>query len=145
MTGDEYSLIGLFLSAFLSSTLLPGSSEVVFVILATQGDLSAWSLLATATAGNTLGGMSTWALGWLIGWWYPLNELTKPAQHLAVERVRRWGSPVLLFSWVPFIGDPLCLAAGWLRITWIGALLFIGIGKGCRYAVLLALLPTSSG
>lgn len=145
MTGDEYSLIGLFLSAFLSSTVLPGSSEVVFVILATQGDLSAWSLLATATAGNTLGGMSSWALGWLMGWWYPLHELTKPAQHLAVERVRRWGSPVLLLSWVPFIGDPLCLAAGWLRITWFSALLFIGIGKGCRYAVLFALLPTSGG
>ena len=145
MTGEEYSLLGLFLSAFLSSTVLPGSSEVVFVVLATRGDLSAWSLLATATAGNTLGGMSSWALGWLIGWWYPLNELTKPAQRLAVERVRHWGSPVLLLSWVPFIGDPLCIAAGWLRITWVGALLFIGIGKGCRYAVLFALLPTSGG
>lgn len=145
MTGEEYSLLGLFLSAFLSSTVLPGSSEVVFVVLATRGDLSAWSLLATATAGNTLGGMSSWALGWLIGWWYPLNELTKPAQRLAVERVRHWGSPVLLLSWVPLIGDPLCIAAGWLRITWVGALLFIGIGKGCRYAVLFALLPANGG
>ncbi|MDH3503268.1 MAG: DedA family protein, partial [Nitrospirota bacterium] len=81
----------------------------------------------------------------LSGWWYPLIELTKPAQRLAVERVRRLGSPVLLLSWVPFIGDPLCLAAGWLRITWVGALLFMGIGKGCRYAVLFALLPSSGG
>lgn len=145
MAGDEYSLIGLFLSAFLSSTVLPGSSEVVFVILASQGHLPAWSLLATATAGNTLGGMSSWALGWLIGWWYPFNELTKPAQHLAVERVRKWGSPVLLLSWVPFIGDPLCIAAGWLRVGWVRALVCIGIGKGCRYAVLFALLPTGSG
>jgi membrane protein YqaA with SNARE-associated domain len=145
MTGDEYSLLGLFLSAFLSSTILPGTSEVVFVVLATQGDLSAWNLLAIATAGNTLGGMSSWALGWLISWWYPLTELSKPAQRLAVERVRHWGSPVLLLSWVPFIGDPLCIAAGWLRITWVGALLFIGIGKGCRYAVLLALLPANGG
>ena len=79
-------------------------------------------------------------LGWLIGWWYPLTELTKPAQRVAVERVRQWGSPVLLLSWVPFIGDPLCIAAGWLRMTWVRALVFIGIGKGCRYAVLLALL-----
>lgn len=145
MTGDEYSLVGLFLSAFLSSTVLPGSSEVVFLILAAQGHLPAWSLLATATAGNTLGGMSSWALGWLIGWWYPLHEFTKPAHHLAVERVRKWGSPVLLLSWVPVIGDPLCIAAGWLRIGWVRALLCIGIGKGCRYMVLFALLPTSGG
>jgi membrane protein YqaA with SNARE-associated domain len=143
MTGDEYSLFGLFLIAFLSSTILPGTSEVVFVFLATQGDLPAWNLWAIATAGNTLGGMSSWALGWLIGRWYPLTELSKPAQRLAVKRVRHWGSPVLLLSWVPFIGDPLCIAAGWLRITWVGALLFIGIGKGCRYAVLLALLPAN--
>jgi len=145
MTGEEYSLLGLFLSAFLSSTVFPGASEVVFVVLAAQGDLPAWSLLAIATAGNTLGGMSSWALGWLIGWWYPLTELSKPAQRLAVERVRYWGSPVLLLSWVPFIGDPLCIAAGWLRMTWLGSLLFIGIGKGCRYALLLALLPSNGG
>jgi len=145
LTGEEHSLVGLFLSAFLSSTVLPGTSEVVFVVLAARGDLSSWSLLAIATAGNTLGGMSSWALGWLFGWWYPLTELSKPAQRLAVERVRHWGSPVLLLSWVPLIGDPLCIAAGWLRITWVGALLFIGIGKGFRYAVLLALLPANGG
>ena len=145
MTGEEYSLLGLFLSAFLSSTVLPGSSEVVLMVLAAQGDLPAWSLLVTATAGNTLGGMSSWALGWLIGWWYPLTELSKPAQRRAVERVRQWGSSVLLLSWVPFLGDPLCIAAGWLRITWVGAILFIGIGKGCRYALLLALLSSNGG
>ena len=145
LTGEEHSLVGLFLSAFLSSTVLPGTSEVVFVVLAARGDLSSWSLLVIATAGNTLGGMSSWALGWLFGRWYPLTELSKPAHRLAVERVRHWGSPVLLLSWVPFIGDPLCIAAGWLRITWVGALLFIGIGKGFRYAVLLALLPANGG
>ena len=145
MTGEEFSLLSLFLSAFLSSTVLPGTSEVVFVVLAAQGDLPPWSLLAAATAGNTLGGMSSWAVGWLIGWWYPLTELSKPAQRLAVERVRQWGSPVLLLSWAPFIGDPLCIAAGWLRMTWVRSLLFIGLGKGCRYAVLLALLPANGG
>jgi membrane protein YqaA with SNARE-associated domain len=145
MPGNEYSTLGLFLSAFLSSTILPGSSEVVLIVLATQGDLSLWILLVVATAGNTLGGMSSWALGWFIGWWYPLTELSKPAQRLAVERVRYWGSPVLLLSWVPFIGDPLCIAAGWVRITWVGALVFMGIGKACRYAVLLALLPAHAG
>lgn len=141
MTGDDYSLLGLFLSAFLSSTVLPGTSEIVFIVLATQGNLPAWNLLAIATAGNTLGGMSSWALGWIISWWYPLTELVKPAQRLAVERVRHWGCPVLLLSWVPFIGDPLCIAAGWLRITWVGAFVFIAIGKFCRYAILLVLLP----
>lgn len=142
MTGDDYSLVGLFFSAFLSSTILPGSSEVVLVALATQGDVSHWNLLAVATAGNTLGGMSSWVLGWVIALRYPLTELSKTAHRRAVERVRQWGSPILLLSWVPVIGDPLCVAAGWLRMSWMGALLFIGVGKALRYGVLLALVPT---
>lgn len=143
MTGDDYSLVSLFFSAFLSSTILPGSSEVVLFALATQGDLPHWNLLAVATAGNTLGGMSSWLLGWVIALRYPLTELSKPAHRRAVERVQQWGSPILLLSWVPVIGDPLCVAAGWLRMSWIGALLFIAVGKAFRYGVLLSLLPAS--
>jgi len=142
MTGEDYSLLGLFFSAFLSSTILPGSSEVVLFALATHGNLPHWDLLAVATAGNTLGGMSSWVLGWVIALRYPLTKLSKAAHRRAVERVQQWGSPILLLSWVPVIGDPLCVAAGWLRISWIGALLFIGVGKAIRYGVLLALLPS---
>ncbi|MDH5564071.1 MAG: DedA family protein [Nitrospirota bacterium] len=142
MMGEDYSLWGLFFSAFLSSTVLPGSSEVVLLALATQGEIPHWDLLAVATAGNTLGGMSSWVLGWVIALRYPLTELSKPSHRRAVERVRQWGSPILLFSWVPVIGDPLCVAAGWLRISWIGAWIFIGMGKALRYGVLLALLPS---
>ena len=144
MTGEDYSLLGLFFSAFLSSTILPGSSEVVLVALATYGDRPYWDLLAVATAGNTLGGMSSWVLGWMIALRYPLTELSKEAHRHAVERVRQWGSPILLLSWVPVVGDPLCVAAGWLRISWLRALCFIGIGKALRYWTLLALFPSFS-
>lgn len=142
--GEDYSLWGLFFSAFLSSTVLPGSSEVVLLALATQGEIPHWDLLAVATAGNTLGGMSSWVLGWVIALRYPLTELSKPSHRRAVERVRQWGSPILLFSWVPVIGDPLCVAAGWLRMSWIGAWLFIGIGKALRYGVVLAVVPSGT-
>jgi len=37
------------------------------------------------------------------------------------------------------VGDPLCLAAGWLRIHWLPSLVFIAVGKAGRYAVLLLL------
>ncbi len=142
--GEDYSLWGLFFSAFLSSTVLPGSSEVVLLALATQGEIPHWDLLAVATAGNTLGGMSSWVLGWVIALRYPLTELSKPSHRRAVERVRQWGSPILLFSWVPVIGDPLCVAAGWLRMSWIRAWLFIGMGKAVRYGVVLAVVPSGT-
>ncbi len=57
----------------------------------------------------------------------------------AIERIRRWGSPVLLLSWLPVIGDPLCVAAGWLRIHWLLSLVLIGIGKTVRYLVVIYL------
>ncbi len=143
MTGEDYSLLGLFFSAFLSSTILPGSSEVLLLALATHGDVPSSNLLVVATAGNTLGGMTSWGLGWIIALRYPLTTLSKAAHRRAVEHVRQWGSPILLLSWVPFLGDPLCVAAGWLRVSWIGALFFIAVGKAIRYWALLALLPSS--
>ena len=50
--------------------------------------------------------------------------------------VRCYGSPIILFSWVPLIGDVLCVAAGWLRINWLWVLLFMVIGKFTRYWVI---------
>jgi membrane protein YqaA with SNARE-associated domain len=136
----DASLWSLFASAFLSSTLLPGGSEAVLAYLASDAAYSPLTLLLVAAMGNTLGGMTSWGLGWLIACKYPARCLVKPAQQKAVERLQRWGSPLLLLSWLPVIGDPLCVAAGWLRFHWLLSLLFIGVGKTARYAVLLYVL-----
>lgn len=130
-------LFWLFLSAFVSSTLMPGGSEAVLAALLWRGDHTPFALLLVATAGNTLGGMSSWALGRLLAWRWPLRELARPAQRRAVERLRRRGPAVLLLSWLPVIGDPLCLAAGWLKVGGGAALVFIALGKAARYAVLV--------
>lgn len=136
----DASLWSLLVSAFLSSTLLPGGSEAVLIYLATDTSHSALTLLLVAALGNTLGGMTSWGLGRLIAIKYAARELVKPAHQTAVERLQRWGSPLLLLSWLPVLGDPLCVAAGWLRIHWLLSLLFIGIGKTARYAVILFLI-----
>ena len=126
----------LFASAFLSATLLPGGSEVVLAILAEADNHHALLLLVVASAGNTLGGMTSWLIGRLI----PPGRLQRPGLHPSVDRIRKYGRPVLLLSWVPFIGDPLCVAAGWLRVSWQWALLYIALGKIARYAVVLLLV-----
>ncbi|MGE0081430.1 MAG: YqaA family protein [Thiohalomonadaceae bacterium] len=128
----------LFVSAFVSSTLLPGGSEALFVASLWQGVHAPWWLLAAATTGNTLGGMTSWGIGRVLAWRRPVQSLAKPEHRKAVERVRRYGAVALLFSWLPVIGDPLCLAAGWLRMHWLPSLALIACGKGARYAVLLA-------
>ncbi len=133
---SEWVLWGLFISAFISSTLLPGGSEALVLALAFDGQHSPWLIWLVATVGNTLGGMSSWGIGRLLAWRFPGRTLSADRQQ-ALVRVRRWGAPVLLLSWLPLIGDPLCVAAGWLRINpWL-ALLLITIGKAARYAVLI--------
>jgi len=135
---SDWSLWGLFLSAFVSSTVLPGGSEAVLMLLAAESAGDKLVLLTVATLGNTLGGMTSWALGRVIAWRFPARRIAAKEQR-AIARIRRWGSPALLLSWLPVIGDPLCLAAGWLRVHWLTSLSFIAIGKALRYAVLLLL------
>jgi membrane protein YqaA with SNARE-associated domain len=139
MEGD-LTLWGVFLSAFVSSTLLPGGSEVILAALAAQEGSDRITLLAVASAGNTLGGMSSWLIGRLIAMRFPARELTKPKHRQAIDRVQQWGSPVLLLSWLPVIGDPLCVAAGWLKTGFVAALVFIAVGKTLRYAVIVWLV-----
>ncbi len=134
---DDLSLWGLFLSAFVSATLFPGGSEVVLAVLALRHGYDPWILLAVATLGNTLGGMSTWLLGWLLARRYPLDHPRQARRRRAVEQVKKWGSPLLLLSWLPVVGDPLCFAAGWLRMNAVLSALFIAAGKAARYAVIL--------
>ena len=136
----DASLWSLFVSAFLSSTLLPGGSEAILAYLASDATHSLLRLLLVAAVGNTFGGMTSWGVGRLIAIKYSARGLVKPAHQKAIERLQHWGSPLLLLSWLPVIGDPLCVAAGWLRIHWLLSLLFIGVGKTARYAVLLYLI-----
>ena len=136
---EDYSLIGLFVSAFISSTLFPGGSEAILVYMDLETDYSSWQLLWVASVGNTLGGMTSWLIGFWIAYKYPAQGLVKPKQQRALTMIERWGSPVLLLSWLPVIGDPLCVVAGWLRMHWLLCLGMILIGKIARYAVLLAI------
>ncbi len=134
--GPEWALLSLFLGAFLASTLLPGGSELLFLYLTQQPGADTPLLLCVATLGNTLGGMTSWLLGRWLAYRWPGRAL-REGHRLAVVRVERYGPLLLLLSWVPLVGDPLCVAAGWLRIHWAPALLFIALGKAARYAVLL--------
>ncbi|VVD86728.1 YqaA family protein [Pandoraea fibrosis] len=54
--------------------------------------------------------------------------------------MRRFGPPLLLLSWLPVVGDPLCTLAGWLRLSWRACLFYIAIGKTLRYIAITYLM-----
>ncbi|MDE2365746.1 MAG: DedA family protein [Betaproteobacteria bacterium] len=129
---EQSSLFALFTSSVLAATLLPGGSEAVLLAVLTAHPQLYWPALGVATLGNTLGGMSSYAIGLLLPDEKALME--KSGGNLrGLEWVRRHGSPILALAWVPIIGDLLCVAAGWLRINWISAMLFMAAGKFARY------------
>jgi membrane protein YqaA with SNARE-associated domain len=132
----------LFVTAFVSATLAPGSSEAVLAWLVAQTGHDPLWLLVVATAGNTLGAVSTWLLGRLAALGYPLEHFMKDRSDKALALVQRWGTWSLLLSWLPIVGDGLCLAAGWLRLPFLACLVAIIAGKLLRYvAVVYAFLP----
>jgi membrane protein YqaA with SNARE-associated domain len=106
---------------------LPGGSEAVLFLVLKSHPESFWLALTLATLGNTLGGMVSFGMGWLL-------PQTQQLKH--VEKVRSYGTPALLLAWVPLIGDALCVAAGWLRLNPWHAALFMLLGKFARYLVI---------
>ena len=128
---DALSLASLFASSFLSSTLLPGNSEVVLVAMLLSGVSQPWLLVLIATMGTSLGGLTNV----ILGRFFPLREKSR-WQEKAVGWLKRYGAATLLLSWMPVIGDLLCLLAGWMRISWGPVLFFLCLGKALRYVLL---------
>ena len=126
----DASLWSLFFGSLIAATLVPISSELMLLaVLRLHPDLL-WQALLVATAGNTAGGMISFCLGRFI----PQRQ---PWQHEAW--LRRAGEPALLFAWMPILGDALCVAAGWLRLTWWHCLIYMAAGKAARYAAVALL------
>ena len=121
---ETASIWSLFISSFLAATLLPGGSEAALFGVLKGYPETLWAALLVATIGNTLGGMFSFGMGWLL-------PQTQQLKH--VEKLRRCGTPALLLAWVPLLGDALCLAAGWLRLNPWRAALFMAVGKFARY------------
>ncbi|EPG2184479.1 DedA family protein [Enterobacter cloacae] len=127
---DALSLLSLFASSFLSATLLPGNSEVVLVAMLLSSVSQPWLLVLIATMGNSLGGLTNV----ILGRFFPLREKSR-WQEKAVGWLKRYGAATLLLSWMPVIGDLLCLLAGWMRISWGPVLFFLCLGKALRYVL----------
>ncbi|RDF05940.1 YqaA family protein [Haemophilus parahaemolyticus] len=139
---NENQLIIMFASAFVSASLLPGNSEIVFSTIATQTILVEHSLITSpliwlvcvATIGNTLGSLLTLYFGRLIPEPKSLNH--KYAEWV-IHKLNHYGTIMLLLSWLPLLGDLLCGVAGWLRLPLLKSAFYIFMGKFIRYLLLL--------
>ena len=140
----EHGYPALFLLSFLAATLVPLGSEWLLAVLLINGFDPA-VVVPVATLGNSCGALTTYAIG-LWGGPFLVRRLLRigpESQRKAERTFNRYGSWTLLFSWVPVLGDPLCLAAGILRTRFWRFLLLVASGKFFRYLVVAKIILTS--
>ena len=139
MATPEWGLAILFVCAALAATLLPLGSEPVLLALLSFYPELVWPALLVATLGNTLGGAVGWGMGWGAERWMAqrLNQ-THVTQHMrALHWLERLGPVACLGAWLPIIGDPLCVVAGYLRLPFWPCVFYMALGKALRYAMLV--------
>lgn len=137
-------LLLLFTASFLAATIIPAQSEAVLAALHLSGQHSAALLVLVATAGNVLGSCVNWLLGMYLAHfsgrrWFPVKQ---QALENATRTYRRYGLWTLLFAWVPVIGDPLTVAAGFLRTSFPLFIVLVALGKLARYAAIIWTMQT---
>ncbi|MDD2577348.1 MAG: DedA family protein [Bacteroidales bacterium] len=127
---------GLFIASFLSSTIVPMSSEVALVTLIALGLNPIWCVLI-ATLGNSLGGMTSYGLGYLGKWEWLEKYFRTPKEKVEKfqNKIQRWGPIIGLFAWLPFVGDLLAIGLGFMRLNpWLSCL-YMAIGRLIRFSI----------
>jgi membrane protein YqaA with SNARE-associated domain len=136
----RFGLSTVFVVALISATLLPlGSEPAVFGLVKLNPEMF-WPAVLVATAGNTVGGAISWAMGYFAERTYERVTHHPPHQARALKWLQRFGPKACLASWLPLVGDPLCAVAGWLRLDFWPCVLYMAIGKFMRYLTMTATL-----
>lgn len=130
-----FGYLGLFVGSFLASTILPLASEALFSAVVLATDTDAWLCVAVATVGNTLGGLSCYALGYLgkQEWIRRFLRISETRLRLWMNRIRRYGVWMVFFSFLPVIGDLIALSSGYVRCPLLPTATLMLLGKGIRY------------
>lgn len=129
----NYGYPGLFLASFLASTILPFGSEGILVYLVSK-NFNIPALVLVASAGNYFGACTSYYIG-LKG--RGIVERYLRIDSSDIEKAERYfskyGMYILLFTWLPFIGDAFTVAGGLLRLRFWMFSVLVFTGKFLRY------------
>ena len=134
--GDLQSLglLGLFIGTFLSATVIPFSSDAVYLaVLAATRD--PWGCLLVGTVGNWLGSVLTYWIGWIGRWewiekWFKVKRETLEKQKAKIDRYGVW---LALIAWVPVVGDVIAIALGFYKTHPWATMALLLVGKFLRF------------
>lgn len=131
----RWGYLGLFFGAFLAATVVPFSPDALLIGLLAAGG-NPYLCFFSATIGNWLGSLTTYALGWVGKWewiekWFKVKEETLERQRKSIDK---YGALLAFFVWMPFLGDLFALALGFYKVRPVKCTVFILIGKAARFA-----------
>lgn len=130
----DYGLIGLFIGSFLAATVVPFSADVLLVGMLVAEVNSPAELLIVATLGNWIGGITSYGIGRAGKWeWIERLHVSRESLEKQKTRIERFGAPIALLTWVPFIGDVFAVALGFYRVKFLPAIFWMLVGKGARF------------
>lgn len=129
--------LSLFLASFLAATVVPFSSEALLSGMV-YGDFNLYSCILIATLGNTLGGVTTYYLGYLgkeqwLAKYFKISTQKVEKIKTKISGKEQW---IAFFCWLPVIGDIIAAALGFLKFKLYLVVLGMFLGKGLRYGIL---------
>ena len=93
-----------------------------------------WSAIIVATLGNWIGGATSYGIGRLGKWeWIEKLHVSRESLEKQKAKIDRFGAPIALLSWVPFVGDVFAVALGFYRVKFLPAMIWMLIGKAARF------------
>lgn len=133
---QSWGILGLFVGSFLAATIVPFSSDILFVGILAAG-AQPWTCFISATLGSWLGGLTTFGIGWMGRWewierWFHVKKETLEKQK---SKIDRWGPLLALLTWTPFIGDIFAIALGFYHLNPWKCAFYILIGKASRFII----------
>ena len=135
-TLEQLGLLGLFIGTFLAATVVPFSSDALYVavLLATKRPLAC---LLVGSIGNWLGGITTYLLGRLAKWEWLEKTFKVSREKLEKQKVKidKYGVWMALLSWIPIAGDVIALALGFYKSPALWTILLLLVGKFGRFAI----------
>ena len=131
---ESLGLLGLFIGTFLAATILPFSSDALYiaVLAATKDPIGC---LAVGTVGNWLGSVVTYWMGWIGRWewiekWFKVKQETLEKQKVKIDKYGVW---LALLAWIPIISDVIAIALGFYRTRPWATMFLLLVGKFARF------------
>jgi len=130
--------IYLFFSCLLAATIIPFSSEALLVGAIELVGMDIIVAVIVATVGNVAGTIINYLIGRFGAAWltskFGMKEEALENWHMRFEKYDKW---LWAANWMPFIGDPITVYAGIIKLNFKEFLLWIVPLRAARYIVVI--------